>query len=138
MSQLKKALIWVLKGFLGYAAIATPMFAILYWALRIPAKQLLPPYFLLFGSAIVGALMMFDARRYVDQPNSFRIRFSVATFVCLILSLAVIYYFGHLYGLVRPEYPNMLIATGLIGVGGVSIGMFFYLRRWLDLRTSKK
>ena len=138
MSQLRSSLIWLTKAFLGYASVATPTFVMLYWALHISVKQLLPPYFLLFGSVVLGVLMTFNARRYIDQPNWFRLRASVALFVVLLLSLTIIYYFGAKYNLIRPQYPSMLIATGLIGVGGVSLGLFFYLRRWLELRNSKK
>lgn len=138
MSKLKNSFIWLTKVSLGYAIVATPTFAILYWALKISVIQLLPPYFLLFGLVVLGVLMMFNARRYVDQPNQFPFRSSVAVFVFLLSYLAVIYYFGSEYGLIRAEYRALTITSGLIGIAIVSLGMFFYLRRRLDLRNSKK
>jgi hypothetical protein len=138
MSQLKRASIWLAKVFLGYAIIATPTFALLYWALRISVKQILPPYFLLFGVTIFGVLLMFNARRYFDQPTWFRFRASVYLFVILLSYSSIIYYFGNEYGLIKPDYTTMLIATGFIGAGGVSLHMFFYLRHRLHLRKSKK
>jgi hypothetical protein len=138
MDQVKRPLIWLVRAFLGYAAIATPTFALLYWTLGISIKQLLPPYFLMFGFLAVSAMMMFNARKYRDQPNVFCLRFSVATFFSLFTSLAVIYYFGTKDNVIRPDSPGALITIGVIGVVGVSVGMFYYSRRWLHLRNSEK
>lgn len=138
MSQLRRSLTWLVKVFLGYASLATPTFAILYWALRLSVRQLLPPYFILFVFDAVGVLMMFDARKHIDQPKWFRLRVSVAVFVILFSFLAVVYYFGSEYGLIGPDYRTMTLVTGLLGTGTVSVGMFFYLRRWLHLRNSEK
>ena len=138
MDQVKRSLIWLVKAFLGYAAIATPMFGLLYWTLRIPLKQLLPPYFLLYFLDALGVLMMFKARQHMDQPKQFRLQVSGAVFVFLSSFLALIYYFGTKYNVIRPESPAALIVIGAIGTIGVSVGMFFYLNRWLELRNLRK
>ena|SRR5258708_18952343 len=135
MLQLKKFLTFLAKCFIGYALVATPTFALPFFALHISIRELLIPYFSLFFVTTFGVIQMFNARHYVDEPNSFAIRVSLTMLVFFLISQAIIYYFGIKYGVIDPEYSTMIISIGIIGTVGISIRGFFYMRRWVRLRN---
>src|ERR1700675_1868889 len=91
-----------LKLVCGYSLGFGPLFGFLAIEFNIHFRQLVRPYILLFIISIVFVFMVYDARKYVNQPETFSRRFALAVLIFFLACIGVFTYYGAQFNILVP------------------------------------